>query len=109
MLSLSGILLPFPCSLWDIDICIVPSNALDNAIRHVKIWMRERKNISGCPGASRGIMADAIAIAISFNEAYDGIRGDVHASYQSGTVEFMTSVQETATVLTCLTVGGVRG
>lgn len=54
-------------------------------------------------------MADAIAIAISFNEAYDGIRGDVHASYQSGTVEFMTSVQETATVLTCLTVGGVRG
>lgn len=81
---MSGILLPFPCSLWDIDICIVLSNALDNA-------------------------TPAIAIAISFNEAYDGIRGDVHASHQSGTVEFMTSVQETATVLTCLTVGGVRG
>ncbi len=31
-----SLLLPYPCSLRDIDICIVLSNALDNAIRAVK-------------------------------------------------------------------------
>ena len=31
-----SILLPYPCSLRDIDICIVLSNALDNAIQSVK-------------------------------------------------------------------------
>ncbi len=31
-----SLLLPYPCSLRDIDICIVLSNALDNAIQAVK-------------------------------------------------------------------------
>ena len=31
-----SLLLPYPCDLKDIDICIVLSNALDNAIRAVK-------------------------------------------------------------------------
>ena len=31
-----SLLLPYPCSLRDIDICIILSNALDNAIQAVK-------------------------------------------------------------------------
>ena len=34
-----SLLLPYPCDIKDIDICIVLSNALDNAIHAVKVWM----------------------------------------------------------------------
>ena len=31
-----SLLLPYPCGLRDIDVCIIPSNALDNAIHACK-------------------------------------------------------------------------
>ena len=51
-------LLPYPCGIRDIDICIVLSNALDNAIHAVKARMPVWKSISVCPGGSRGFPYD---------------------------------------------------
>ena len=52
-----SLLLPYPCGIRDIDICIVLSNALDNAIQAVKSLDAGVENIFGCLGAFRGIFS----------------------------------------------------
>lgn len=54
----STLKVPFPCSVGDMDFCIILSNALDNAIHACEKLGMDEKSISAYQVAAGGFFAD---------------------------------------------------